>query len=176
MASLFGHGMVASTAGQFLSREYRTKQMLVLGIFCAILPDADVLAFKLGIPYEHPMGHRGFTHSLLFAAMIGLLSALFIKRKGLAIRISWPYFSICAASHGVLDAMTNGGLGIAFFWPFDNTRYFLPWHPIQVSPIGASAFLSEWGLRVITSELVWIGGPCLLFFVLNATIGRFRHD
>lgn len=65
------------------------------------------------------------------------------------------------ATHGLLDAMTNGGLGIAFFFPFDNTRYFFDWRPIQVSPIGIRNFFSEWGLRVIISEAVYIGLPGL---------------
>src|SRR5215831_7502105 len=46
----------------------------------------------------------------------------------------FAYLFLATASHGVLDAMTNGGLGVAFFSPFDTTRYFLPWRPIRVSP------------------------------------------
>ena len=34
---------------------------------------------------------------------------------------------------------------------------------IQVSPIGASRFFSEWGLEVIKSEAFWIGVPSLIF-------------
>src|SRR5579872_845956 len=52
----------------------------------------------------------------------------------------FSYFFVVTASHGVLDAMTDGGLGIAFFAPFDNTRYFFPFRPIKVSPIGFSFF------------------------------------
>jgi inner membrane protein len=44
------------------------------------------------------------------------------------------------ASHGILDAMTDGGLGVAFFSPFDDTRCFFPFRPIKVSPIGLSFF------------------------------------
>lgn len=62
------------------------------------------------------------------------------------------------ASHGLLDAFTNGGLGIAFFSPFDPRRYFFPWRPVQVSPIGM-AFFGRWGLRVLRSEVVWIWLP-----------------
>jgi hypothetical protein len=36
------------------------------------------------------------------------------------------HFSFVTASHGMLDAMTDGGLGVAFFAPFDNARYFFP--------------------------------------------------
>ena len=69
------------------------------------------------------------------------------------------FFFFVTASHGVLDAMTNGGLGISFFSPFDNDRYCLPWNPLQVSPIGRG-FFSEEGLEVLLNEALWIGLPC----------------
>jgi inner membrane protein len=69
---------------------------------------------------------------------------------------------LITASHGVLDAMTNGGLGVAFFSPFDPTRYFFSWRPIAVSPIGAGRFLSARGMYVLWTELVWLWGPILL--------------
>jgi inner membrane protein len=62
------------------------------------------------------------------------------------------------AAHDLLDAMTDGGLGIALFSPFDRTRYFLPWRPIRVAPIGGG-FFSEYGLRALASEARWIWLP-----------------
>ena len=44
------------------------------------------------------------------------------------------------ASHGVLDALTDGGPGVAFLAPFDDTRYFFPWRPIRVSPLWRGFF------------------------------------
>ena len=70
------------------------------------------------------------------------------------------YFAAVTASHGILDALTDGGLGIAFFSPFDTHRYFFPWRPIQVSPIGPG-FFSARGVRVLASELRWIWIPRL---------------
>jgi inner membrane protein len=74
----------------------------------------------------------------------------------------WTYFFLAAASHGLLDAMTDGGLGVAFFSPFDNRRYFLPWRPILVSPIGFERFFTIRGLVVFESELLWIWLPVAL--------------
>ena len=74
----------------------------------------------------------------------------------------WMYFFLATASHGLLDAMTNGGLGVAFFALLDNSRYFLPWTPIQVSPIGITNFVADGGLSVIPSELLWIWLPSAL--------------
>ena len=84
-------------------------------------------------------GHRGFTHSIIFAALIATIAVGAAFRRALPSisRFSvWMYFFLATASHGLLDAMTDGGLGVAFFAPFDNRRYFLPWTPIRVSPIG----------------------------------------
>jgi inner membrane protein len=60
--------------------------------------------------------------------------------------------------HSLLDALTDGGMGIAFFAPFDDRRYFLPWRPVRVSPIGLAVF-SRWGLRALLSEVGWIWLP-----------------
>lgn len=74
----------------------------------------------------------------------------------------FSFFFLLSASHGVLDAFTDGGLGIALLAPFDNTRYFFPWTPIIVSPLGLRGLLSHWGMLVMKSELLWIWLPCFL--------------
>ncbi|MEP7324822.1 MAG: metal-dependent hydrolase [Gemmatimonadota bacterium] len=73
---------------------------------------------------------------------------------------AFAFFFLATASHGFLDTMTDGGLGVAFFSPFSNTRYFLPWRPVQVSPIGLSRFFTARGWAVFQSELLWIWIPC----------------
>src|SRR5205085_12664169 len=99
------------------------------------------IAFALKVPYENDFGHRGFTHSLAFALAVGLLAAAPTFRR---FRIPWldlwGFFFLITASHGILDALTNGGRGVAFFWPFDSERYFFPWTPVEVSPIGPGFF------------------------------------
>lgn len=94
------------------------------------------------------------------------------------------YLFLATASHGVLDAITNGGLGVAFFSPFDNTRYFLPWRPVRVSPIGVTRFLTPRGFAILQNEVVWIWLPAILFAAIvlafrrkgevNATVGETR--
>jgi inner membrane protein len=175
MASAFGHALTSIAIGSSYSKKIKTWKFLFLGIFCCILPDGDVIFFKLGIPYDSFWGHRGFTHSILFAVLLGVIvsflfyKSIFYSRKGLPYIL---FFILCTASHGILDAMTNGGLGVAFFSPFDNARYFLPWRPIKVSPIGAAKFFSEWGIKVIKSELIWIGIPCVLYMVIMKLVRK----
>jgi len=174
MASVFGHSILAGAVGTALSKELRKPKVFVLGIICSIFPDADVLSFKYGIPYESFWGHRGFTHSILFGLLLGLVVMIIfhwkssLKNKS----ILALYYSICSISHGVLDGMTTGGRGIAYFSPFNDERYFLPFRKIQVSPIGASRFFSEWGLEVIRSEFFWIGIPSLLFVIVVVALRK----
>ncbi len=169
MASIFAHALSAYAFGKSFSEEIATRKFWILGIACAVIPDADVIGFKFGIAYEDFWGHRGFSHSLLFAILLGIfVTFIFYNKKfsyksGLSLIL---YFTICSASHGILDAMTTGGLGIAFFSPFDNTRYFFPWRPIQVSPIGASKFFSIWGIKVLLSELIWVGIPAGIYILV----------
>jgi inner membrane protein len=170
MASAFTHGFVALAAGKLFFPERMPVRFWVLSIVCTLLPDVDVIGFFLGVRYSDMLGHRGFTHSLLFAL---LLAALVMVASFPAVRRfskQWwmltGYFFVVTASHGVLDAMTSGGYGIAFFSPFDNTRYFLPWRPLVVSPIGVYGFFSRWGWNVITSEILWIWIPTLLFLAI----------
>ncbi|WP_347922806.1 metal-dependent hydrolase [Pontimicrobium sp. SW4] len=161
MASVFGHSIVGFT----LVKLFKSKQnrwLLILAIMSTILPDIDVIAFSLNIPYSHPFGHRGFTHSILFAVIWALLLMSFFGKKD---RLVWfTVIFLSTISHGLLDAMTSGGKGIGFLIPFNNERFFFPFREIKVSPIGVSKFLSEWGLQVIMSELKYILIPC--FFIL----------
>jgi inner membrane protein len=172
LASLFSHAVAAGAIGQAAPPERRGDwRFWYMAVMCACLPDADVAGFRLGIRYGDLWGHRGLTHSLLFAVLLGALSAWRFKpdwRKD-----GWKLgalFAAIAASHGFLDAFTNGGLGVAFFSPFDRTRYFFPWTPIEVSPIGAKGFFSARGLAVIVSELKWVWAPCLVLGALLRAI------
>jgi inner membrane protein len=138
----------------------------VLSIACSLLPDLDVIGFRFGVRYGDLIGHRGLAHSLPFAVIVGFILVLsaFPNVRRLSRRWwgLWAYFFAVTASHGMLDAMTDGGLGIAFFSPLDTTRYFLPWRPLTVAPVGLSPFMSEWGKQVVISEILWLGTPLVL--------------
>lgn len=138
------------------------RRVLFAGVLGTIIPDADVVAFVFGIPYEHTFGHRGFTHSIVFALLFAALATLLVRGRIAA----FTFVFVCTMSHGVLDAFTDGGLGIAFFSPFSNERYFFPWQPIRVSPLGAG-FFSGRGLETLKSELVWVWVPCVVVALLG---------
>lgn len=171
MASIITHGIVGATmsAAYTLVIEPMPRRFWILAIALAILPDADALGFMLGVPYESLFGHRGFTHSLFFAVVAGLLTTRLAFRSVPVFSWQWWriafFFTLATASHPTLDAMTTGGLGVAWFSPFALERSFFPVRPIRVSPIGVKAFFSTWGLRVILSEFLWVWLPCLLSFL-----------
>lgn len=174
MASAFSHiAIPALIYACCKCRKINTKVML-LGAFCSVVPDADILAFHFAIPYESPWGHRGFTHSIAFAAFLALLVSPLHRHVNSTPIIVFCLSFLSCISHGVLDAMTNGGLGIAFFWPLSPERYFFPLRPIQVSPIGVSSFFSEWGIRVLVSESIWIILPAITVGMLGVFVRTYR--
>jgi inner membrane protein len=165
VATVFSHAVAALGIGVCFYRPGVPKRVWALGALCAAIPDVDVIGFALGVDYGDPFGHRGFTHSLFFAALLALAVASLAFPRSLPNlgRFSlWAYLFLATASHGLLDAMTNGGLGVAFFAPLDNSRYFLPWTPIQVSPIGITNFIADGGFSVFPSEFLWIWLPSVL--------------
>jgi len=44
-------------------------------VLCSVIPDLDAIGFRFGIHYGDFWGHRGFTHSLIFAALLAGLVA-----------------------------------------------------------------------------------------------------
>lgn len=124
MASV-GHLLVAAAGATFAGRRRFGRTFLLLSAL-SFLPDADVIAFEFGVRYAAPFGHRGATHSLPFALIAGLGGAFARRAWGVRLRAALPICLTVAASHTILDAMTDGGLGVALFWPFEATRYFLP--------------------------------------------------
>jgi len=176
LPTVFTHALVAGSLGQAGKAQWRSNwRFWYLAILCSILPDVDIIGFKLGIRYGDLWGHRGMTHSLFFAAIIAVIMAF---RFGMPARDRWELMLllfVITASHGVLDAMTNGGLGVAFFSPFNTRRYFFPWTPIEVSPIGAGGFFSARGWDVIWSEIMWIWGPALVLGAIIWALQRVLH-
>jgi inner membrane protein len=178
VATVFSHGLVALALGRVTTKSSMPARFWSLFILCSILPDADVAGFAVGIQYGDLLGHRGLTHSLSFALVLSLLVVRQWFREATTWTQQWWFlnvrFFLITASHGLLDAMTDGGLGVAFLSPFDNTRYFLPWRPIKVSPIGLTAVLNPYMIDVLLSEVVWIWMPAGLL-VLGVLAYRKRR-
>ena len=175
MPSIFSHPAVVVGLAPIFQRFRLPRLMLCLGAFCTIVPDFDVVAFAFGISYGDVLGHRGFTHSLLFALLLSaILAQVFSSQRDDASKPACLLFLfLCTASHGVFDALTSGGLGVAFLAPFDNTRYFFPWRPIRVSPISMRQFFGPRGVVVLLSEILWLWIPALVIVLAASAIKRF---
>jgi inner membrane protein len=154
VASL-GHVAVGCAAGRLAAEttpEVSPAAAMIGLSALSLLPDLDGIAFALGIPYGAPFPHRGASHSLLVASAVGLAVGLFARFRRLPSVETGLLVAAVVASHGILDAMTDGGRGVALLWPFSDVRLFFPWRPIPVAPIGLG-FLSARGLRVAAAEL-----------------------
>lgn len=172
MASIFGHVAASSALGYSFFSNRTTWTGLALAGFCAFAPDLDVVAFRFGIPYDSILGHRGWTHSIVFALLLGTLVAwLFYHRD----KDWWKmagWFVLACTSHPLLDMLTTGGLGCALWWPVSENRLFFPWRVILVSPLEVRSFVGKYGLRVLMSELAWVGLPGLILVWITGLIRR----
>lgn len=162
MATIFTHALLPVAARAASGPGVFSNRLLLVAMLATILPDADVVAFVFGVPYSDPLGHRGFTHSLAFAAFTGIVAAIFAAQLKASRLLAFITLFMATASHPFLDSFTNGGLGVAWFWPLVDTRYFMPWQPIEVSPIGASGFFTARGAAVLLSEAKWIVAPLVV--------------
>src|SRR6266498_1813476 len=83
----------------------------VLGVIGSMAPDVDVIGFRFGIHYGDMLGHRGLSHSLLFAAVLSLLLMLRLRLTERDARLGtiWLFLFLATVSHGILDAFTDGG-------------------------------------------------------------------
>jgi len=75
-------------------------------------------------------------------------------------------------SHPLLDTLTDGGLGCALLWPLDTHRYFAPWSPIPVAPIGR-ALISRVGAFVMLTELA-LFAPVFVYALWPRSAPRSR--
>jgi inner membrane protein len=150
-----GHIAVGLASSRAYSQDRSIAKKAALAFtLISIWPDIDAIGFLFGVPYGAPFGHRGATHSLFVALLVGL--------AGYPLGVRWQmprfrtvmYATGVAASHGLLDTMTyGGGLGCALLWPFSNLRFWSPWRFIPVAPIGVGLF-SMRGLDVALAEVL----------------------
>jgi inner membrane protein len=180
------HAYVGACAVAAVAGPRTPRRIWLLAPICAAFPDLDVGLFTYGVQYHDLWGHRGMMHSLIFAFALAVVIAMVVLRRFAPMfGLKWwawvLLLFIVTASHGVLDGFTNGGLGIAYFAPFNAERYFFPWQPIEVAPIGVSRLFTQEGWLVIRSELLWVWLPatvltaCIVAIRLRVRASRAQH-
>lgn len=140
MPSSLSHAMIAMTAVATIAPRTHLRSCLTVAVVCAVIPDVDAIGRMLPFDegdIEALGGHRGFTHSLTFAGLAGLIVAAATLGKqtwdGIRVRLMLLIL-LATAAHGVLDAFTSIGATTApvqFFSPFSSRGYTSPWQPIH---------------------------------------------
>ncbi|MCP4899475.1 MAG: metal-dependent hydrolase [bacterium] len=175
MPTIITHALVGITVAQVAPQRSRRSALLFAALFVAVAPDLDVVAFNLGIPYSHPWGHRGMAHSIfagiVLATAMACIPQLYKPKPGWRDRAGvFAVLATAAVSHGMLDALTNGGKGIGLLLPFSAERFFFPTQPIQVSAIGLYSFLHSDFNSVLLSEAMWVWLPLLGLTLIHQAI------
>jgi inner membrane protein len=172
MPTGFTHSAVPLAIAIGLGRGVVSTRLLVAGVVVSVLPDLDIITFWLGIPHPEEFGHRGFSHSILFALLIAMAGACMFRMWGSTLLRSFLFLFVAAVSHGFLDALTNGGIGVALLWPWSTERFFAPVRVIQVAPFDISRLLSRRGAAVSWSELQWVWLPLISVGVTAIALRR----
>src|SRR5512146_2453815 len=79
--SAFTHAIAALSVGTCFSRPQVPKRAFVAAAICSAIPDLDVIGFRFDVKYADFWGHRGFTHSLVFAALLAMLVVFVFFRQ-----------------------------------------------------------------------------------------------
>ena len=176
MPTIVTHAAVPLAIGLGLGSRTIPPRLLAAGIVASMAPDLDAVGLHLGIAYSDIDGHRGLMHSLAFAVLLAVVAAMAADPLRTTRARAFVFVLACAASHGLLDMMTTGGLGVAWFWPLSDTRHFLPWRVIRVSPLTLQRLLGPVGRAVMVSELrtVWLPAAllCATAWAVRAVAAR----
>jgi inner membrane protein len=158
------HGLVAASVVAALRRSSQSPKWkpFLIGSFVGICPDFDYALNWLRI--SGGGWHHGFTHSIAFALLLGLITVIALREWDAR---SLILYSSAAASHTLLDYLMTESRGVALWWPFTNRRYHLRLaNPIDYT--WSTASLSQASvdiLRICFTELM-IFAPILLVVVL----------
>lgn len=174
MSSLFGHAIAGLAISAAYTQGRPPRRVWVLATVCALAPDLDWFTAFLPAAEGTSLAHRGLSHSLIAALLLAAAAMLIGLRPQLRSPRRWACMLTAAFSHGLLDACTFGGTGVAFLLPFSKARFVCVWQPIFVSPIPLSGKLFDWLLFSLGTELVWIGIPAALLFAAPRAIQWVR--
>ena len=154
MASI-GHIAVGMEAGRaFAPDPRRSRKAMILFSLLSLWPDLDVIGFAFGIHYGDSFGHRGATHSVAAALLVGYAARVFAPRWNLPKNRTALFTTLVGLTHPLLDTLTyGGGLGCALLWPFSIQRFWAPLRFIPIAPIGFGIFTSG-GFYVMAVEVV----------------------
>lgn len=178
MPSIFAHTVAgAALATAAFSPRPAPRRVWIAAAILAAVPDVDAIGRPFGnLAIEAPFGgHRGFTHSVMFALVFGAITTWGFFRapewSGLHRRL-FLALALAIASHDVLDALSTIGNGVAFWAPFSWTHYEFVWQPL--GEIGPGPRGQERAFDIVANEVIWVGLPSLTVLALARVIRRAR--
>ena len=176
MPSIFAHAVAgAALANAAFSPRRVPRRVWITAAFVAALPDIDAIGRPFGnLSFEALFGgHRGLTHSVMFAlAFSAIVTWGFFRRPQWTAlqRRLWATFALAIVSHGVLDALSTIGSGVAFWAPFSWTHYEFAWQPL--GELGPGSRGPDRVLDMVANEFVWVGLPSLMVVAIARFIRR----
>jgi membrane-bound metal-dependent hydrolase YbcI (DUF457 family) len=183
MASTIGHAAAAVAVCSALRPASGVPaRYWWLAALAGVLPDVDVAGPLIGGPTLAALGgHRAFTHSFVFAALLAAaLTALTVWRTSARPPREWPFrrrvwlaFALATASHAALDSLTKYGEGVAVLAPFDWTRLTAPWHPLGSPVLARGRGPAARALFLVANEALWVWAPA---FGLGAGAALVRQS
>ena len=143
------HALLPIAVAVAVARRPVPWRLVLVAAVAAAAPDIDGL-FKrlLSVPPDSIYSHRGATHSLFAAIIAGLLAAALHRWLRVPALTAGVVIGAAMASHGLLDMMTDGGQGVAYFWPFSPVRYFADWRPIHSTPVHRAHLFHDVSVRL----------------------------
>jgi inner membrane protein len=178
VAAIVSHVLVSGAAAA-LFRPTRPvpRRYWIAAALVATIPDVDILFVALGARYRGMWGHRGITHSLLFALAAAAAATLWVRARDRSFPAGRLYavLLLAAASHPFLDGLMASGVGVALFAPFSAARYTLTWRPIRVPPPSDNPLLNLGGIRVMSSEVLWLWMPSLALILAAVGVRWSRN-
>ncbi|HEX7334806.1 MAG TPA: metal-dependent hydrolase [Pyrinomonadaceae bacterium] len=168
------HALVgASTAAALRpGAESNAWKPILIGAFLGVCPDFD---YALNVMRISGGGwHHGFTHSIAFACLLGLITIVILRDWKVR---SFILYGAAAASHTLLDYLITESRGVALWWPFTDHRYKLEiTNPIDYTWSNTSIWEVSAGVLKITLTEFMIFAPILLLVVLLRRVVSERYE
>ena len=168
------HALIGASTAAALRPASQARQWkpILIGAFLSVCPDFD---YALNVMRISGGGwHHGFTHSIAFAFLLGLLTIVVLREWKVR---SFILFSAAAVSHTLLDYLITESRGVALWWPFTDHRYKLEiTNPIDYTWSDASIWEVIAGVLKITLFELMIFAPVFLAVVLLGRVVSERYQ
>lgn len=117
------HGLIGASLVALIHPSADTKNWkpLLCGFLIANSPDFD---FAFSFLFGWKNFHRGVTHSLFFALLVGALIFVFLRRENWRIPLA---YTMAFLSHTLLDFIAARDGAVHLLTPFDLGKYALGW-------------------------------------------------